>query len=219
MEDYLNLREIIHKASGETIDLKAYEADMRFLIDTYIKAEESEKVSPFDDISLLDLMETNMEKAIDSLPRGIKGNKEAVAETIENNVRSKIVEEHLLDPKYFDQMSVLLQELIERRKQETVSYQEYLVKMAELIRQVNRGKKDDIPVSLNTKGKVALYHTLGDEETALACEEAVQYVKQEGFRENLARQRMVKKAIFDVVKDIDKVEEVYKIIEAHKDEY
>lgn len=219
MEDYLNLREIIRKASGETIDLKAYEADMRFLIDTYIKAEESEKVSPFDDISLLDLMETNMEKAIDSLPKGIKGNKEAVAETIENNVRSKIVEEHLLDPKYFDHMSVLLQELIERRKQETVSYQEYLVKMAELIRQVNRGKKDDIPVSLNTKGKVALYHTLGDEEMALACEEAVQYVKQEGFRENLARQRMVKKAIFDVVKDIDKVEEVYKIIEAHKDEY
>ncbi|MGL5276098.1 type I restriction endonuclease subunit R [Myroides sp.] len=219
MEDYLNLREIIRKASGETIDLKAYEADMRFLIDTYIKAEESEKVSPFDDISLLDLMETDMEKAIDSLPKGIKGNKEAVAETIENNVRSKIVEEHLLDPKYFDQMSVLLQELIERRKQETVSYQEYLVKMAELIRQVNRGKKDDIPVSLNTKGKVALYHTLGDEEMALACEEAVQYVKQEGFRENLARQRMVKKAIFDVVKDIDKVEEVYKIIEAHKDEY
>lgn len=219
MEDYLNLREIIRKASGETIDLKAYEADMRFLIDTYIKAEESEKVSPFDDISLLDLMETNMEKAIDSLPKGIKGNKEAVAETIENNVRSKIVEEHLLDPKYFDHMSVLLQELIERRKQEMVSYQEYLVKMAELIRQVNRGKKDDIPVSLNTKGKVALYHTLGDEEMALACEEVVQYVKQEGFRENLARQRMVKKAIFDVVKDIEKVEEVYKIIEAHKDEY
>lgn len=219
MEDYLNLRKIIRNASGETIELKAYEADTRFLIDTYIKAEESEKVSPFDDISLLDLMETNMEKAIDSLPKGIKGNKEAVAETIENNVRSKIVEEHLLDPKYFDQMSVLLQELIERRKQETVSYQEYLVKMAELIRQVNRGKKDDIPVSLDTKGKVALYHTLGDEEMALACEEAVQYVKQEGFRENLARQRMVKKAIFDVVKDIDKVEEVYKIIEAHKDEY
>ncbi len=219
MEDYLNLREVIRVASGETIDLKAYEADMRFLIDTYIRAEESEKVSPFDDISLLDLMETNMDKAIDSLPKCIKGNKEAVAETIENNVRSKIVEEHLLDPKYFDHMSVLLQELIERRKAETIAYQEYLVEMANLIRLVNKGKQDDIPASLDTRGKVALYHTLGDENLALACEEAVQYVKQEGFRENLARQRMVKKAIFDVVKDIDKVEEVYKVVEAHKDEY
>jgi type I restriction enzyme R subunit len=219
LEDYLNLREIIRKASGETIDLKAYEADMRFLIDTYIKAEESEKVSPFDDISLLQLMETDMDKAIDSLPQGIKGNSEAVAETIENNVRSKIVEEHLLDPKYFDQMSVLLQELIEKRKQETISYQAYLKEMAELIRQVNQGKKDDVPASLNTKGKVALYHTLGDEELSIACEAAVQYAKKDGFRESITKQREVKKAIYEVVKDIEKVEEIYKIIEAHKDEY
>lgn len=219
LDDYLNLREIIRKASGETIDLKAYEADMRFLIDTYIRAEEAEKVSPFDDISLLDLMETNIEEAIDSLPNGIKGNKEAVAETIENNVRSKIVEEHLLDPKYFDEMSVLLQELIERRKQETISYQNYLKEMAELIKQVNRGKKDDVPSSLDTKGKVAIYHYVQDEELALACEDAVQYAKKEGFRENKAKQNEIKSALYKVIKDTDKVEEIYKIIEAHKDEY
>lgn len=219
LDDYLNLREIIRKASGETIDLKVYEADMRFLIDTYIKAEESMIISPFEDISLLDLLETDMDKAIDSLPKGIKGNKEAVAETIENNVRSKIVEEHLLDPKYFDQMSVLLQELIERRKQEIISYQDYLVEMANLIRQVNHGKKDDVPTSLNTKGKVALYHTLGDENLALACEDAVQYSKQEGFRENIQKQKVIKGAIYKVVNDLNKVEEIYKIIDAHKDEY
>lgn len=219
MEDYLSLREIIRKASGETIDLKAYEADMRFLIDTYIRAEESENISPFEDISLLDLIETNMDKAIATLPPGIKGNREAVAETIENNVRSKIVEEHLLDPKYFDQMSVLLQDLIERRKAETTSYQEYLKEMAELIRQVNQGKRDDIPTSINTKGKVALYHTLENEELTLVCDRAVQYAKQEGFRENLAKQKLVKKAIFEVVNDATKVEEIYKIIDAHKEDY
>lgn len=219
LDEYLALRETIRIASGETIDLKAYEADMRFLIDTYIRAEESQTISPFEDISLLELLETDMGKAIDGLPGGIKGNKEAVAETIENNVRSKIVEEHLLDPKYFDQMSVLLQELIERRKRELINYQEYLSEMAELIRQVNRGKKDDVPVSLNTKGKVALYHTLEDEQLALACESAIQYAKQEGFRENISKQRIVKRAIFEILKDEEKVEEVYKIIEAHKDEY
>src|SRR5690606_550512 len=126
LDDYLNLREVIRIASGETIDLKAYEADMGFLSDTYIKAEDSEPISPFEDIYLLDLLENNMEKAIDNLPNEIKSSPEAVAETIENNVRSKIVEEHLLDPKYFDQMSVLLQELIERRKQESINYQQYL---------------------------------------------------------------------------------------------
>lgn len=220
LNEYLNLREVIRIASGETIDLKAYEADMRFLIDTYIRAEESEVISPFENISLLDLLETDMSAGIDSLPNSIKGNQEAVAEVIENNVRSKIVEEHLLDPKYFDRMSILLQELIERRKQETINYQQYLKEMAALIADVNKGKKGDVPSSLNTKGKVALYHTLeNDESLALACEDAVQYAKQDGFRENLAKQKLVKKAIYEVVEDINKVEEVYKVIEAHKDEY
>lgn len=219
LDDYLNLREIIRIASGETIDLKAYEADMRFLIDTYIRAEESETISPFEDISLLDLFESDTFQAIDTLPKSVKGNNEVVAEIIENNVRSKIVEDHLLDPKYFEHMSVLLQELIEKRKQEMISYQAYLKEMASLVRQVNQGKKDDIPASLNTKGKVALYHTLEDEELSLACDKAVQYAKQEGFRENLAKQNLVKKAIYEVVKDKNKVNEIYKIIDAHKEEY
>jgi type I restriction enzyme R subunit len=220
LEEYLSLREIIRIASGETIDLKAYEADMRFLIDTYIRAEESEVISPFENISLLELLEADMDKAIDSLPDGIKENPEAVAEVIENNIRSKIVEEHLLDPKYFDHMSVLLQELIERRKQETINYQQYLREIAALVQQVNQGKEDGVPKSLNTKGKVALYHTLDEDEyLALTCENAIQWAKQDGFRENLAKQRLVKKAIYDVVEDVTKVEAVYKIVEAHKDEY
>jgi type I restriction enzyme R subunit len=38
----------------------------------------------------------------------IKTNEEAVAETIENNVRSKIIKEHLNDPAYYEKMSALL---------------------------------------------------------------------------------------------------------------
>lgn len=53
----------------------------------------------------------------------------------------------------------------------------------------------------------------------MVLEEKVQYAKQEGFRENLAKQKLVKKAIFDVLDDVSKVEEIYKIIDAHKDEY
>ena len=104
LDRYLKLREIIRKASGETIDLKAYEADMRHLIDTYIEADEPRKISPFDDMSLLELIvKTGIADAINSLPDGIKGNKDAVAETIANNVRSKIIKEHLNDPAYLRQ--------------------------------------------------------------------------------------------------------------------
>jgi type I restriction enzyme R subunit len=55
-QHYLNLREIIRKAAGETLDLKPYEADMRHLIDTYIEAKNPRKISPFDGIGLLDLI-------------------------------------------------------------------------------------------------------------------------------------------------------------------
>ena len=138
---------------------------------------------------------------------------------IENNVRSKIVEDHLLDPKYFDEMSVLLTELIEARKRGAILYQEYLVKMAELIRMTNKGQKDDMPTSLNTKGKVALYHTLEDEALALACDTEVQLVKQEGFRDNIIRRRVVQNALKRVLNDDKLAEQVYQIIDKHKEDY
>lgn len=220
LDFYLNVREVIRIASNEVIDMKVYEADMRFLLDTYIRAEESVLISPFEDISLLDLMETDMTAAINSLPESVKGNQEAVAEVIENNVRSKIVEEHLLDPKYFDEMSKLLTELIEARKRASILYQEYLKKMAALIKMVNRGKKDDVPKSLDTKGKVALYHTLdNNEQLTLDCDNAVRESRQEGFRDNLMKQRKVKNAIKRVVEDDTLAERVYQIVDQHKDEY
>lgn len=219
LEAYLSIRELIRIASGETIDLKSFEADMRFLIDTYIRAEESEKITPFDDISLLELMETSMTDAIASMPASVRGNKEAVSEIMENNVRSKIVEDHLLDPKYFDKMSLLLQELIEARKREMIEYQEYLIRMAELTKMVNKGQQEDIPKALNSKAKVALYHLLEDEQLAMVCDEAVHYAKQDGFRENMMKQRKVKKAISDIVQDEELASKVYQIIETHKDEY
>ena len=101
LDHYLNLREIIRKAGGETLDLKPYEADMRHLIDTYIEASEPRKISPFDGMGLLELIvKTGIANAIDDRLGSMKGNRNAVAETIENNVRSKIIKEHLSDPAF-----------------------------------------------------------------------------------------------------------------------
>ena len=99
MGHYLDVRETIRLASGESLDVKAYEADMRHLIDTYIEADEPRKISPFDGMGLLDLIvNTGIAKAITSQLGGLKGNKDAIAETIENNVRRKIIKEQLTDP-------------------------------------------------------------------------------------------------------------------------
>ncbi|MEK7716889.1 MAG: restriction endonuclease subunit R, partial [Pseudomonadota bacterium] len=74
LDRYLNVREVIRKASGESLDLKAYEADMRHLIDTYIEADEPRKISPFDNMSLLELIvKTGIANAIASQLGGMKG--------------------------------------------------------------------------------------------------------------------------------------------------
>jgi len=52
----MNIRDEIKIASGDYIDLKAYEPAMRHLIDTYINAEESRTITTFDDKTILQLM-------------------------------------------------------------------------------------------------------------------------------------------------------------------
>ncbi len=52
-------------------------------------------------------MKTGIADAIAEQLGGIKGNKDAVAETIENNVRSKIIKENLNDPAFYEKMSAL----------------------------------------------------------------------------------------------------------------
>lgn len=59
-------------------------------------------------------------RAIETLPEGIKNNREAIAETIENNVRSKIVKTSLSDPAYYETMSALLDEIITARKEKAI---------------------------------------------------------------------------------------------------
>src|SRR3989449_6918961 len=158
----LKLREIIRKASGESLDLKAYEADMRHLIDTYIQANEPRKISPFDDMSLVELIvKTGIADAIAQQLGALQGNKNAVAETIENNVRSKIIKEHLNDPAYYEKMSALLDEIIAARKAKAIEYEDYLQRIAALAKQVEAGQADDTPEALKESPALrALYNNL-----------------------------------------------------------
>lgn len=217
---YLQLRETIRIASGEVLNLKAYEADMRYLIDHYIKADESEKISLFEDCSLLDLMELDIFSAIEKLPKGIRSNPEAVAETIINAISSKIVEKHLLDPKYFEKMSLLLDELIAQRKKVVTENKNFLHNASELIKKVKIGKEDNIPGTIKTLGMRAIYNYLDkDEDLTIACENAIQSYKKEGFRENSQKQKEIKGAIYNIVKDDDKTEKNYEIVANNRNDY
>jgi len=235
---YLDLREIVRMAAGETLDLKPFEADMRHLIDTYIEASAPRKISPFDNIGLLDLIvKTGIASAIASQLGGLKGNRDAIAESIENNVRSKIIKEHLTDPAYYEKMSALLDEIIRLRKERAVEYEEYLKRIADLATRVQAGKAHDTPAQLNTPGRLALYNNLKDHvpvrkaaqaaaaygdmdealELALRIDEAVKRKRPDGWRGVPAREQMVRQALYEVLKDIDEVNRLYPIIFAHKE--
>lgn len=216
---YLKLREEIRKASGETLDLKTYEADMRYLIDHYIQADESRVISPFGDIPLLDLIiKTGIADAINSLPQGIQSSPEAVAETIENNVRQKIIKDHLIDPAFFDEMSKLLSEIIKERKAGAISYEEYLEQIAWLAKQVNLGKKSDSPVGLTSNAQRALYNNLNqNEELALKLDKKIREEKPHNWKGNDAKELVVKKAMYDVLQNVEEVNRLFAIVKQQAD--
>ena len=197
VDHYEKVRAEVKLASGDYIDLKMYETAMRHLIDTYIQAEESEKVSAFDDMSLIQLIVERGTAAVDALPDGIRKNKEAVAEAIENNVRRLIIDEQPINPKYYEKMSQLLDALIEQRRKEALDYQEYLRKIVELTRKIKSPETDGgYPVTMNTRGKRALYDNLRrDEGLALAVDEAVRSSRQDDWRGNSFKVKKVRNAI------------------------
>jgi type I restriction enzyme, R subunit len=219
LDYYLKVRETIRKASGESLDVKAYEADMRHLIDTYIQADEPRRISPFDGMGLLDLIvKTGIAQAISAQLGGLKGNKDAIAETIENNVRRKIIKEQMNDPAYYETMSKLLDEIIAARKAKAVEYEEYLGRIAELAKRVDVGHAGDIPERLDTPGLRALYNNLGkNEDLAVKIDEVVKRERPDDWRGVQAREQVIKQALYAQLKDVAEVERVFLIIKQQRE--
>jgi type I restriction enzyme R subunit len=242
---YLHLRGIVRNASGETLDLKPYEADMRHLIDTYIDADVPRKISPFDNMGLLELIvKTGIADAIAAQLGALKGNQDAIAETIENNVRSKIIKEHLSDPAFYERMSALLDEIIALRKAKAIEYEEYLKRVAAVAQRVQAGQEDEMPAPLkNSPALRALYHNLmGNNRTlaragyvfappaagsvsggdpvldlAIRLDAAVKRDRPDGWRDVHTREQTIKQSLYNVLGDADEVERIFPIIKAQSE--
>ena len=220
VERSVALRETVRHASGETIDLKAYEADMRYLIDTYIKADEAHRISNFDNVGLLDLIvNSGIADAINSLPKGIKSDQGAVAETIANNIRSKILQQKVNDPAFYEKMSDVLDDVIADIRALRITYEEFLQKIADLAKQVQAGKGGDTPTALDTPAKRALYNNLGGNlALALAIDAKVKLKAPALFRGNRQKENIVKEALLPLLNnDIDEVLRIFEIIKAQSD--
>ncbi len=236
---YEKVREEVKLASGDYVDMKMFEPAMRHLLDAYIRAEESEKLSAFDDLTLVQLIVERGEAAVDALPEGLRKNQEAMAETIENNVRRLIIDEMAVNPKYYERMSELLDALIRQRKQEALDYKAYLAKMVDLTKQVSRPDTQNYPIPINSPARRAMYDNLmavegldeiiygkcnladsgadATQRAALALDDAIREVKKAGWRGNKFKEREVRNAIKSVLGDDPLVDTIFEIVKAQRD--
>ncbi len=236
---YEKVREEVKLASGDYVDMKMYEPAMRHLLDTYIRAEDSESLSVFDNLTLIQLIVEHGETAVDSLPKGLREDHEAMAETIENNVRRLIIDEMAVNPRYYETMSELLDALILRRKQQALDYKVYLAEIVALTKQVSRPDTQRYPITINSPARRALYDNLEDiegleklvprqdkmadtaagvvETTALAVDDAIRRVKKADWRGNKIKKREVRNAIRSELDNEGLVDAVFEIVKNQRD--
>lgn len=212
---YIKVRDEVRLASGDYVDLKKYDPDMRHLIDTYLSADPSRVLTSFGGATLVELLVDNGIAALKDMPSSTPKEQEAVAETIENNVGKEIVEKTRSNPKYYEKMSELLRELIAKRKNDVINYEEYLRQIVELAKKVHKPESGtEYPADIReSAAKRAFYDYLdGDANVANQLHEAVMFSKQDNFRGSKIKERKIWRAIRAIVRDDQKATELLALI-------
>jgi len=226
IEFYSQIRSAIKKHSGEELDIKPYEADMRHLLNTYIQADPAADLGELGEMSLTELIiETGIHDAIArKLNETGKLSKNAIAEGIINNVRKTIIREQLTDPRFYEQMSKLLDDLIKQNRADAAAYEEFLRKAEELVKRLAANQPDeDAPPALHGKREATvIYNNLprilaaghasaaqvaepraeyGDERLRLALEidSVIRERAPAGWKGDQAREAQVLNALFPLL--------------------
>jgi type I restriction enzyme R subunit len=149
------------------------------------------------DLGLVELIVEQGLGGLEKLPEGIRHNPEATLETIENNIRKVIIDEQPVNPMYYENMSELLDALIQERKIHALEYKEYLAKLVELSSKVkNPAETSAYPGSLSTPAMRALYDNVDrDEAMVIRIDTVVRYTRRDDWRGNRVKEREVLNAI------------------------
>lgn len=216
---YDALKREIELRSNDHIDMRRYEPDMRQVLDLYVKAEDSEVIAKLDDTSFLDIVAAQNEEQLNDLPDELKDEYgRASAETVEANLREVIRKDSPFNPAYYGKLSIILQELIDKRKKEMLDYEEYMKELIELVKKARGKSANSYPESIKTPGMRALYDNLGQNEyLAIRTHEVIKENALVGFRDNRMKQRKLIGALAKLLGD-EMAQKIYDIIKLH-DEY
>src|SRR3981189_3707625 len=218
--------------SREELDIKPFEVDVRHLINTYIQADPAGDLGNLSSLSLTELIvETGIHDAIArKLNEKGKLSKNAIAEGIINNVRKTVIRDQLTDPRFYDQMSRLLDDLILQKRNDTLAYEEFLQRAEELVKRM-AGKQPAAGIPAVLHGKLeatVLFNNLGsiaattfqcptdeDEKAKLALE--IDLIMREqapaGWKGDDIREKQVLNALFPImVRDRVATQAIFDII-------
>jgi type I restriction enzyme R subunit len=166
VEFYTEIRSAIKKYSGEELDVKPFEADMRHLINTYIQADPADPLGEVDKYSLVEMIiQTGIHDAIaKKLNEKGKLSRNSIAEGIINNVRQTIIRDQLTDPRFYKEMSILLDDLIQQKREDAKEYEAFLKKAEEVVQKMAKGQSNtSVPSKLQGKTEaIIIYNNLSD---------------------------------------------------------
>lgn len=228
---FSDTRNAIKKHSGEELDIKPYEADMRHLINTYIQADPADDLGNLSSLSLTQLIiETGIHDAIaKNLNQKGKLSKNAIAEGIINNIRKTIIRDQLTDPRFYDEISKLLEDLIRQKRDDTEAYEKFLLQAEALVKKMSIKNMGTHPHVLNGRREaIALFNNLAsldsatfkcpaDDEVradlALAIDEAMREQAPAGWKGDDTREKQVLNALFPLMsRDRDATQAIFEII-------
>jgi type I restriction enzyme R subunit len=151
---FLKLRVSVKQRYAETVDYKEYEKKVQKLIDTHVRSEGIQQVTPPVNIFERDAFKAEVEK-LDSLA--------SKADTIAHRTARTITEKMDEDPVFYRRFGKILQEAIDAYRAQRISDNEYLNRVTEVMNSVLGRTGDQLPEVLHHRDVAKAFYGVVNE--------------------------------------------------------
>lgn len=153
---FSNLRKSVRLRYHEEVDFGEYEEQMQKLLDTYISANEVNKLTKL--VNIFD------EKNFDEEIQRVEG-KRAKADTIRNALDKVITMKYDENPAYYESLKDRIKRILEEYRNKRISEEEYLSSMHDVMNDVRNGSVEETypePI-VDNKAAQVIYDNIKDE--------------------------------------------------------
>ena len=222
VKDYDELRHALMQRSGDYVDLKHYDAEMRSLLDRYIEAPRSRSLAVLDDFSFLDIIKVNIDGNIEINPEIEKelGGMSGVAETMTANTRRVINRKKNRSPVEYRKFSERLFRLLKELRDGVLDYENYLKELKELNEDM-RSKDKGGDTRLDNPAKKDICANLNNDiNLALKVYSTAKTNAGPGWRSNERFQKVLRRALHKTLKGTEyDIELIYRICLEHTEDF